>query len=231
MKKNIVAITVVILTVFAVASLPALEGEVVTVTGKVEYQGTGGSWQALNAGDAVDSGTMISTGFKSNATIRLGASILSVKPLTRMTLTKLSEKDDAVDTEVYLDVGTVKAEVNSYKNKRNGFSVRNPVATASVRGTVFEMGDKVTVFEGSVEVASSFGQKRTGNAGQNMDVTNDTLSNQITEKKKEMKPIAISTLPSTEPRSPVQPIASDPGTGVTDNPATGSSTSVTITIN
>jgi len=182
----------------------------------------------LKSGDTVNSGTMISTGFKSNATIRLGASILSVKPLTRMTLTTLSEKEDVVDTEVYLDVGTVKAEVKSYNNKRNGFSVRSPVATASVRGTIFEMGDKVTVFEGAVEVANSFGQKRTGKAGQNMDVTGDTLSNQITEKKKEMNPISVSvsSLPSTESASPVQPIATGPGAGG----AAVSPTSVTITI-
>lgn len=227
MKKTIVAI--VILALFAVSSLAALEGEVVTVSGKVEYQGSGGSWMPLKSGDTVNSGTMISTGFKSNATIRLGASILSVKPLTRMTLTTLSEKEDVVDTEVYLDVGTVKAEVKSYNNKRNGFSVRSPVATASVRGTVFEMGDKVTVFEGSVEVATSFGQTRTGNAGQNMDVTGDTLSNQITEKKKEMNPISVSSLPSTESASPIQPIATGPGAGgaavIPESP-----TSVTITI-
>ena len=36
MKKTIVAI--VILALFAVSSLAALEGEVVTVNGKVEYQ-------------------------------------------------------------------------------------------------------------------------------------------------------------------------------------------------
>jgi len=79
-----------------------------------------------------------------------------------------------------------------------------------------------------VEVANSFGQKRTGKAGQNMDVTGDTLSNQITEKKKEMNPISVSvsSLPSTESASPVQPIATGPGAGG----AAVSPTSVTITI-
>ena len=47
-----------------------------------------------------------------------------------MTLTQLVEKEDVIDTEVYLDVGNVKAEVNSLNNKKNGFKVKSPVATA-----------------------------------------------------------------------------------------------------
>lgn len=205
MKKNMFVIAVVIMLIFTVAALPALQGEVVTVNGKVEYQ-SGGVWKPLRAGDSIDAGTMVSTGFKSDATIRLGASILTVRPLTRMTLTNLAEKEDVVDTEVYLEVGKVKAEVNSYNNKRNGFSVRSPVATASVRGTVFEMGDRVVVTEGSVEVSTDFGQKRSGKAGQSMDVTDETLDSQVVEKTKEMKTIALSTLPSTETNSPIQPL-------------------------
>lgn len=228
MKKIVFAI--IAMAALTTVSLTALEGEVVAVNGKVEYQGTGGAWKELRTGEAVTSGTMISTGFKSNATIKLGASILTVKPLTRMTLTALAEKDDVVDTELYLEVGTIKAEVNSFKNKRNGFTVKSPVATASVRGTVFEIGDRVTILQGAVLVSTNIGQSRTGSTGQNVDISGDTLNSQIVEKKRSMKPIALSSLPSTEPTSPIDVSTKDSGS-TNANAPTGSKTSVAITIN
>lgn len=223
-------VTVFVLIIAITPALTALEGEVVTVNGKVEYQNTAGAWKPLNTGDSISSGTMISTGFRSNATIRLGASILTVKPLTRMTLTNLTEKEEIVDTEVYLEVGRVKAEVNSYNKKRNGFSVRSPVATASVRGTVFEMGNRVYVQEGVVEVSNPAGQKRTGKRGQQMDISEGTLSPQAAEKRKEMKTIPLSSLPSLESDSPIEPVSVPTSSGTTTAPSLGE-TSVTITIN
>jgi hypothetical protein len=37
---------------------------------------------------------MVSTGFKFEATVKLGESVLTIRPLTRMTLTQLVEKED-----------------------------------------------------------------------------------------------------------------------------------------
>jgi hypothetical protein len=202
MKKHTVLL-IAVLGMIASVPLFALTGQVVTVTGKVEIQANGGVWKAVKAGDTISAGSMISTGFKSEATIKLGASVLTIKPLTRMTLTELVEKEDTVNTELYLEVGNVTAEVNSLNNKRNGFSVKSPVATASVRGTVFEFGDRLVVHEGSVLYISIAGQTRMGKPGQTLEIVGQSIASPGSTAKANMNLIQLSTVPSTEVRSPI----------------------------
>lgn len=201
MKRFLICLSILLI---ALAPLAALDGMVVTVNGKVEFQDKAGAWKSLKAGDALISGTMISTGFKSEATVKLGASILTIKPLTRMTLTQLVEKEDTVDTELYLEVGNVKAEVNSLNNKKNGFTVKSPVATASVRGTVFEIGDKLVILQGSVQFVTPLGQTRTGSAGQELTLFVDSVASPITALQTNMETIVLSATPSTEVKSAVK---------------------------
>lgn len=207
-----ILITAMVLTIAIVSSqgLFALQGEVVTVNGKVEIKSTSGTWIPVKAGHKISEGTMISTGFKSEATVKLGASILTVKPLTRMTLNQLVEREDTVDTELYLEVGNVKAEVNSLNNKRNGFTVKSPVATASVRGTIFEMGDKLVVLQGAVLYVSAIGQSRMGTAGQTMETMNETIASPVAVMMAKMNPIKLSGLPSAENLSPILAAISPP---------------------
>ncbi len=200
MKKRTMAI---VFALTLTAGLFALDAQVVTVSGKVEYQNASGIWQPLKAGDTLAPGTMISTGFKSEASIKLGASILTVKPLTRMTLTQLVEKEDAVNTELYLEVGNVKAEVNSFNNKKNAFSVKSPVATASVRGTVFELGDELVITQGVVVFSTPVGQTRTGTAGQQLELFGEAVASPVTALKARMETIALAETPSSEITSPV----------------------------
>jgi len=188
----------------------ALDGQVVTVNGKVEFQDASGSWKGLKAGDPITSGTMISTGFKSEATVKLGASILTIKPLTRMTLTQLVEKEDTVDTELYLEVGNVKAEVNSLNNKKNGFTVKSPVATASVRGTVFEIGEELVVLQGSVTFVTPIGQTRTGEAGQQLQLVGETVASPVAALQQKMETIVLTSTPATEIKSPVKATVAAP---------------------
>jgi len=201
MKKF--AIIAAFLALTALPSLFALDAEVVTVNGKVEYQNAAGAWKALTAGETLTAGTMISTGFKSEATVKLGASILTVKALTRMTLTQLVEKEDTVDTELYLEVGNVKAEVNSFNNKKNAFSVKSPVATASVRGTVFEIGDNLVVTQGTVVFSTPIGQSRRSTAGQQIELFGEAVSSPAAAKKQQMQTIVLTDTPSAEVTSPV----------------------------
>jgi uncharacterized cupin superfamily protein len=203
MKKFLISFCILLIAV-ACVPLAALDGLVVTVNGKVEFQDKAGTWKALKSGDTLISGTMISTGFKSEATVKLGASILTIKPLTRMTLTQLVEKEDTVDTELYLEVGNVKAEVNSLNNKKNGFTVKSPVATASVRGTVFEMGEKFVILQGSVEFSTPRGQKRIGKAGQELKLVSDSMASPIMAMQERMETIVLFTTPSTEITSAVR---------------------------
>ncbi len=217
--KLCVAIVAIGLTV---APAFALAGQVVTVSGKVEIQASNGTWKTLKAGDSLEAGNMISTGFKSEATVKLGASILTVRPLTRMSLNQLVEKEDTVETEVYLEVGNVKAEVNSFNNKKNGFSVKSPVATASVRGTVLEVGESLTVYEGTVEFKSRNGQVRSAQAGDQMTVVRGAVSSPVNQLVTELRVIPLSTTPMTENTSPILatipsqvPVAQDIGADTT----------------
>lgn len=191
-------------------NIVALDGKVMSVRGKVEYQNNAGVWAPLGAGDTVVSGTMISTGFKSEASVKLGASILTIKPLTRMTLTQLVEKEDTVDTELYLEVGNVKAEVNSLSNKKNGFTVKSPVATASVRGTIFEIGETLIITQGSVEFLTPVGQKRTGTAGQQLQLFGGSITPPVAAIQEQMETIQVSSTPATVTTSPIQATASAP---------------------
>lgn len=219
------------------APVMALDGQVVTVTGKVEFQDASGAWKAMKAGDALLAGTMISTGFKSEATVKLGASILTIKPLTRMTLTQLVEKEDVVNTELYLEVGNVKAEVNSLNNKKNGFTVKSPVATASVRGTVFEIGENLVVLEGNVVFVTPIGQTRTGSAGQKLELVGESIASPVVALQQEMETIKLSTTPSTEVKSAIIATSASPApvlpeiTAASETPTVEPTTSVVFTIN
>lgn len=188
----------------SMSSVFALSGEVMATSGKVEFQDQNGGWKALKKGDAINEGTMVSTGFKSEATVKLGESVLTIRPLTRMTLTQLVEKEDTVNTELYLEVGSVKAEVNSLNNKKNGFKVKSPVATASVRGTVFEMGEELVIVRGAVEYRTPVGQARTGTEGQKLEIVSaSSVTSPVAALQEKMEPIVISSTPSSEVSSPI----------------------------
>lgn len=130
MKKIFLAI----LMCFIMFSTFALEGVIVDVLGKVEKQ-SGNSWVALKKGDKLFAGDVISTGFKSEAVLSIGESVVTVRALTRMTIEQLVEKNQNHVSSVYLDVGSITADVKPVENKRVGFTVKTPAVTASVRGT------------------------------------------------------------------------------------------------
>ena len=147
-KKSVCAA----LAAFCVAlPLCAVSATVVSAEGKVEVERKG-KWVALSANDTVSEGEVISTGFKSKAVLRYQGSVLQMGALTRVTLEKLAagEKNDTV--AVYLNTGAVKSTVQRTENRRVNYTVRNPVAVASVRGTEFDFsGDgSITCTEGAV---------------------------------------------------------------------------------
>ncbi|MBO4509250.1 MAG: FecR domain-containing protein [Spirochaetaceae bacterium] len=129
-KKILVA--AVMCCVFA--SLAAMEVKVVEVSGKVEVQ-RDNKWVAVVKGDILPAGSVISTGFKSEAVLSFDETVIKVKALTRLTIEQLFEKDGDKASSVYLDTGSISADVKPAENKRVGFAVKTPAATASVRGT------------------------------------------------------------------------------------------------
>ncbi|MDR0720743.1 MAG: FecR family protein [Treponema sp.] len=145
-----------------IAGVFAQEGQTVIldVQGTVEIQDGGSAeWRAAAPGDSIGKNTTISTGFKSIALISLGNSRLSVRPLTRLTLEELVQRDNTEDVRLHLRTGRVRAEVRPPAESRTDFTVRSPVATASVRGTDFEFDTRhLYVNDGRVLLENSNGQ-------------------------------------------------------------------------
>ena len=125
-----------LLVFFAVLIIPAftLDAVVVSVLGKAEVQ-TSKGWQPMKTGAKLTAGTLVSTGFKSQAVLSIGKSTVTVQPLSRLTIEQLTERADSDVSKIYLDAGSIKADIKAAENKRVGFTVKSPVATASVRGT------------------------------------------------------------------------------------------------
>jgi hypothetical protein len=132
---------VFVLLLAGIAGAVAQEGQAVIleVQGTVEVQdGASAEWRAAVPGDSIGKNAVISTGFKSTALISLGNSRLSVRPLTRLTLEELVQRDNSETVRLHLRTGRVRAEVKSPAGLQTDFTVRSLIATASVRGTDFE---------------------------------------------------------------------------------------------
>ena len=135
MKKILVlSAFLIIITV----NLAATSGEILAIKGKVEVQ-KAGQWKLAQQGETLDSGTLISTGFKSELTLKVDGSTIIVQALTRLRLDEIVKKGDVLSSKVYLDMGSIKANVKPAETKKVAFTVRTPVATASVRGTSGEI--------------------------------------------------------------------------------------------
>ncbi|MBR1537745.1 MAG: FecR domain-containing protein [Treponema sp.] len=136
MKKLILSLALGFLTF----SSFALQATVVSSKGKAELQ-QGSSWVSLKSGDNLDQGAVIQTGFKSEIVLKIKESTVTVASLTRITLQTLLEREGLAgapgkdETAIFLDTGSLKSNVQKSKDRRVGFTVRSPVATASVRGT------------------------------------------------------------------------------------------------
>lgn len=131
-KRRLVVLTGILLAT-ALAAEPD-KAEVISFTGKAEYQ-TENGWVPLSQGSFLDQGTVISTGFRSTAVLKIGDSRFTVEPLSRITISKLSESDQNYDTEMNLSTGKLKIDVKAVPGRTTAFTVRSPTATASVRGT------------------------------------------------------------------------------------------------
>jgi hypothetical protein len=125
--------------------------------GTVETKAAGSSvWQTAVVGQELERETILSTGFRSEAALDLGSSILRVRPLTCLSLAEITATADADRIEIYLRVGRIRAEVTPPAGGTVDFTIRSPIAVASVRGTSFEF-DTVTLMvdEGTVSFSGA----------------------------------------------------------------------------
>ncbi len=214
MKKVLLTIAILALML----PLFSFTGTVISTTGKVEIE-TDSGWKPLQKGDTVDTGRIISTGFRSMATIQLAESNVTVNQLTRLSLEQLTETNDAHESEVFLDLGSISADVNRAQNKRVGFVVNTPVATASVRGTSFKMGvDTLSVSSGLV----SYGGKNTVEMPVAKGSSTVITTSGVVAKPTESKIATVLGKPVTE--EPIQSIATTAESAVSQKTVTETET-------
>ena len=118
--------------------------------------------------------TGITTGIKSIALVEIGSSVITVRPLTRLTLVELRSTAGTETINVNLQTGRVQVNVKPPAETRTSMSVRGPVATASVRGTRFEFDTRsLSVYEGVVALKGSRGGVILVSAGSTSQITED----------------------------------------------------------
>ena len=152
MKLSFKFLPLLAFTVFAGFSASALEAKFVSIEGKVEIL-EGGMWIPVEEGDIIqERGAVVSTGFKSNAVVSVKGTNFTLGPLTRITIENMVAIENKDSTQIYIDSGSLKANVSSSDGRKVGFKVRSAVATASVRGTEFKVtsSGRLSVTQGLV---------------------------------------------------------------------------------
>jgi hypothetical protein len=149
MKKMFLASFLVFFSAIAVYSQV---GVIRDLIGDVELKHPGFSnFVPARAGIEVAQETIISTGFRSTATITIGSNTITVRPLTRLTLAEISSSSGVENLSVNLETGRIRVDVKPPAGTRANTTVQSPSATASVRGTVFDVDtNNISVHEGSV---------------------------------------------------------------------------------
>jgi hypothetical protein len=150
-----IGLLVALLLVAVAIMLPAQTATITDTRGKVEVL-QDNQWRAAATGDNLPLGATISTGFNSSATLAVGNATLQVRPLSRMRIEELVEREGVLRTDVSMRVGRVRADVRAAEGLTNDFQIRSTVSTASVRGTEFEFdGFSLEVGNGTVRLINN----------------------------------------------------------------------------
>ena len=157
---------VVLLAVIAVSAY-SQTGVIRQMTGEVELKPAGSAnFVRAQTGSEIAADTIISTGFRSSALIAIGSTLITVRPLTMLSLADITKVEGLETLNVNLQTGRIRVEVKPPAGARANTNVRSPSATASVRGTVFEMDARnITVTEGNVNWRDSSGFSTTVKIG------------------------------------------------------------------
>ena len=170
MKKLFLSILMVSLVVFCAYSQT---GTIRELSGEVELRPAGAAaFTPAQVGSIVAQDTVVSTGFRGTATIAIGSSVITVRPLTRLSLAEIQSSENAETLNVNLQTGRVRVEVKPPSGTRATTTVQTPSATASVRGTTFDMDTvSVDVLEGRVTIQGSDGLVMPVASGQSSEIT------------------------------------------------------------
>jgi hypothetical protein len=149
------------LCIFAPGKLGAQQIQAVIreLAGTVEFmKGASGIWEPASRGQILTGDSALSTGFKSTAVIAFGSSLVTMRPLTRLSLTELSKINETEKVELNLQTGRVRNDVKAPEGGKTEFVIRSSRATSSVRGTVFEFDTtSLQVLEGTVDYKGTAG--------------------------------------------------------------------------
>ncbi|MCL2760011.1 MAG: FecR domain-containing protein [Treponema sp.] len=181
MKRIIVAVLLItIIAAGAFCQNGGQNGTIRELTGDVELKHTGAAaFVSAAAGDSVAANTVISTGFRSTA-------VITVRPLTRLTLAEIQSSENAENVNVNLQTGRVRVEVKPPAGTRTTLSVQSPSATASVRGTILEMDpNNLETIEGKVVYKGRRGPGVSVTAGKKSSVGKDGSSSEPVNKSEE----------------------------------------------
>jgi hypothetical protein len=164
MKKTFCIVLMFFATVCVIF---AQNGIIRELSGEVELKTAGATaFVAASAGDEVAPNTIVSTGFKATAVIAVGSSVITVRPLTRLSLAEIQSSAGAENLNVNLQTGRVRVDVNPPAGSRANTTVQGPSATASVRGTSFEFDTvNLRVSQGRVAFSGASGLVTMVNAG------------------------------------------------------------------
>lgn len=152
-----------------------MSGVIRELSGTVELKVPGSSvYIPAKSGDQVHSDTVISTGFKSTAFVSLGSAFITVRPLTRMTLTEISASAGTETINLNLQAGRIRVDVTPPAGTRTAMTVTSTVATASVRGTSFEFDTRnLKVNHGQVSFIGNRGYRMMVSGGSSSLVEDD----------------------------------------------------------
>ena len=161
------------------------------LTGTVEIKGPKEtSFKTASKGDKLFKDTIISTSFKSYVIVKIGGTMITVRPLTTLSLTEIQKLDETESLNVNLQAGKVRVEVKPAAGTKASTTLTSPSSVASVRGTDFEFDtNNLFVNEGTVSFAGNNGQTVLVNAGERSRVEQTgQVSNPLDEKNKDLLP-------------------------------------------
>lgn len=161
--KNLKTVISLVLFVCIGSRLFAESAVITYAKGKVEvYRNE--QWVAVSIGDTVNVSETISTGFQSEAKLKYNGSVLSMGPVTRISVEELKKEPGRETVNLNLSTGLVRSKVTHTEDTRVSYKVHTPVVTASVRGTDFMVtsGGSVSCYDGAVVVFASKNERHKG---------------------------------------------------------------------
>ena len=190
-KATKIIITLCVMQLFCSVLVFGQNGTIKELTGTVEIKRAGqAAFVPAKTGDTVAQDTVVSTGFKSTALIAVGNTVITVRPLTRLTLSEISASAGSETINVNLQTGRVRVDVDPPAGTRTNTTVRGPSATASVRGTSFEFDTReLKVQKGVVAFSGKKGGTMMVGAGSTSRITeSDRASDPIVTTAAELMP-------------------------------------------